>query len=113
MRDSRQDASQPLQLDPPTSLAMPSLLISLPSSGFKKTLQNFLGLASDPPAFKSKRSPYGELSYRSTAGRSVFRIETGFVAQMGDVTRGDGSGGESICQSSASLSTRSRQQSLT
>lgn len=96
LRDFQQNASQPLQLNPPTSLAMPSLLISL-SPSLKKTVQNFLGLASDPPAFKSKRSPYGQLSYRSTAGRSVFRIETGFVAQMGDVTRGDGSGGESIC----------------
>lgn len=98
---ARQDATDDdgaLQIDPPASLALPPLVIVLsPSAGLKKTTQNFLALAADLPKFKSKRSPHPELSYRSDAGRKVFRVEQGFVAQMGDVTRGDGSGGESIC----------------
>lgn len=89
----------PLPVNPPASLAFPPLVIDLsPSSGLKKTVSNFIALASDSPP-KSKRSPYAPLSYLSDFGRRVFRVEKDFVAQMGDVTRGDGSGGESICQS--------------
>jgi len=36
-------------------------------------------------------------------GSKVFRVEEDFVAQVGDVTRGDGSGGESICESELEL----------
>lgn len=35
-------------------------------------------------------------------GSTVFRVEKDFVAQMGDITRQDGSGGESICKPTAS-----------
>lgn len=95
------DAPSPVPIAPPVSLALPPLLINLSSSpGLKKTTANFVALASSPPQYKSKRSPFPELSYLSPMGSKVFRIEQGFVAQMGDVTRGDGSGGESICESS-------------
>lgn len=89
---------EPVQIDSPASLAFPPLVIELSSSaGLRKTVANFVALATDPPQHKSKRSPYAALSYLSDVGRRVFRMEPSFVAQMGDVTRGDGSGGESIC----------------
>ncbi|CDZ97022.1 Peptidyl-prolyl cis-trans isomerase [Phaffia rhodozyma] len=87
----------PLVLTAPTSLALPTLKIDLsPSQGVQKTVRNFLTFASHPLEFKSKRSPFPLLGYTTEAGSKVFRVEKGFVAQMGDVTRGDGSGGESI-----------------
>lgn len=89
-----------IPISPPPTLDLPRLTIKLSSSpGLQKTVKNFLAFASQPALFKSKRSPHGELSYRSEQGKKVFRIEKGFISQMGDVTRGDGSGGESICVS--------------
>jgi hypothetical protein len=96
---SKASALRPLLFAPPASLALPSLRIELSTSlGLKKSVDNFLALTLDPPKFKSKRSPHKPLTYTSDIGARVFRIEEGFVAQMGDVTRGDGTGGESICQ---------------
>lgn len=55
-----------------------------------------MALLTDDKKLVSKRPPNPPLRYK---GARVFRIEAGFVAQMGDVTRQDGSGGESICAS--------------
>ncbi|GAA5908798.1 uncharacterized protein JCM6883_004171 [Sporobolomyces salmoneus] len=80
---------------PPASLRLPRLYITVRSDvpGLRKTTSNFLDLLTDSKKLKSKRSPNPPLKY---AGSKVFRIEEGFVAQTGDVTRQDGSGGESI-----------------
>ncbi|GAA5867481.1 hypothetical protein JCM3774_002918 [Rhodotorula dairenensis] len=78
----------------PESLLLPRLRISVSSSpGLKKTTANFLALLTDEKKLVSKRAPNPPLRFASTP---VFRIEKGFVAQTGDVTRRDGSGGESI-----------------
>lgn len=82
-------------LRPPPSLLLPRLRFTVSSSpGLKKTTSNFLALLTDEKKLFSKRAPNPPLRYASTP---VFRIEKGFVAQTGDVTRRDGSGGESIC----------------
>ncbi|GAA5885046.1 hypothetical protein JCM6882_007208 [Rhodosporidiobolus microsporus] len=81
-------------LSPPPSLLLPRLFLTLsPSAGLKKTTTNFLQLLTDEKGLKSKRAPNPRLRYK---GCKVFRIEEGFVAQTGDCTRQDGSGGESI-----------------
>ncbi|GAA6047700.1 hypothetical protein JCM3770_001727 [Rhodotorula araucariae] len=81
-------------LSPPPSLLLPRLYLTVsPSSGLRKTTTNFLALLTDEKKLVSKRAPNPPLRYRGTP---VFRIEKGFVAQTGDVTRQDGSGGESI-----------------
>ncbi|BGP37374.1 hypothetical protein JCM10450v2_001283 [Rhodotorula kratochvilovae] len=84
----------PSALSPPPSLLLPRLHFTVsPSAGLKKTTANFLALLTDEKKLVSKRAPNPPLRYR---GAAVFRVEKGFVAQMGDVTRQDGSGGESI-----------------
>lgn len=86
---------QPSDLSPPPSLLLPRLSFTLSSApGLKKTTANFLALLTDEKKLVSKRPPNPPLRYK---GNRVFRIEEGFVAQTGDVTRHDGSGGESIC----------------
>ncbi|CEQ39082.1 SPOSA6832_00567 [Sporobolomyces salmonicolor] len=89
-------ALAPDSFSPPPSLCLPRLqLLVSGSSGLRKTTANFLDLLTDSKSLTSKRSPHSPLRY---VGTPVFRIERDFVAQMGDVTRGDGSGGESICK---------------
>ncbi|GAA5990682.1 hypothetical protein JCM10908_003187 [Rhodotorula pacifica] len=91
--DSQVDL-KPDDLRPPPSLLLPRLRYSVSTSpGLKKTTANFLALLTDEKKLVSKRAPNPPLRY---AGTPVFRIEKGFVAQTGDVTRKDGSGGESI-----------------
>ncbi|GAA5998088.1 uncharacterized protein JCM10292_002315 [Rhodotorula paludigena] len=87
-------ALTPDSLSPPPSLILPRLLLTVSSApGLKKTAANFFALLTDEKKLTSKRAPNPPLRYQ---GARVFRIEQGFVAQMGDVTRQDGSGGESI-----------------
>ncbi|GAA5865346.1 hypothetical protein JCM1840_001536 [Sporobolomyces johnsonii] len=87
-------ALEPESFSPPPSLRLPRLQLLVSSSpGVRKTTANFLDLLTDSKNLKSKRSPHPPLRY---VGTPVFRIERDFVAQTGDVTRGDGSGGESI-----------------
>ncbi|BGP53520.1 hypothetical protein JCM8202v2_001079 [Rhodotorula sphaerocarpa] len=82
------------ELAPPRSLRLPRLRFEVSSSaGLKKTSANFLALLADEKKLVSKRAPNPPLRYQGTP---VFRIEADFVAQTGDVTRRDGSGGESI-----------------
>jgi len=74
---------------PPLSLGRITLLLN-PSAGLKKTRENFVALLNGSKgAAKADRSK--KLHY---VGCPVHRIEAGFVLQSGDVTRGDGSGGE-------------------
>ncbi|KAK0444550.1 cyclophilin-like domain-containing protein [Desarmillaria tabescens] len=63
-----------------------------PSPGLAKTRQNFISLCTGDKGF-CKNAPNKKLHY---AGCPIHRVVQGFVAQGGDVTRGDGSGGESI-----------------
>lgn len=82
---------------PPLPLTLPRLhLLVSPSSNLAKTTANFLALLSDSKKLFSRQRSAQPVPLRY-AGSKVFRIDQGFVAQMGDVTRQDGSGGESIC----------------
>ncbi|GAA5857315.1 hypothetical protein JCM8547_002214 [Rhodosporidiobolus lusitaniae] len=84
----------PSSFSPPPSLLLPRLYLTLSSSpGLKKTTANFHALITNEKQLKSKSKKQEELKYE---GCKVFRVEKEFVAQMGDVTRQDGSGGESI-----------------
>ncbi|EPQ28308.1 uncharacterized protein PFL1_04135 [Pseudozyma flocculosa PF-1] len=64
----------------------------LPSDGLKRTRSNFTALLTGSKgACKADRSK--RLHY---LGTPFHRVETDFVVQGGDVTRGDGSGGEAV-----------------
>ncbi|KAH8831148.1 cyclophilin-like domain-containing protein [Flagelloscypha sp. PMI_526] len=77
----------------PPPLLAGRLIIDLDSAhGLSKTRTNFLMLCTGEKGF-SKNAPTKKLHY---LGCPIHRVEKGFVAQGGDVTRGDGSGGESI-----------------
>jgi len=83
----------PLIFTKPASLNVGRLIFSLdPSPGLAKTRANFLSLCSGDRGM-CKNAPNKPLHYLDCP---VHRIVQGFVAQGGDVTRGDGSGGESI-----------------
>lgn len=61
-----------------------------PSPGLAKTRQNFIALVTGEKGF-AKNAPSKKLHYLDCP---IHRIIAGFIAQGGDVTRGDGSGGE-------------------
>ncbi|KAK0183992.1 cyclophilin-like domain-containing protein [Armillaria mellea] len=83
----------PLRFTPPVPLLAGRLRFELdPSPGLAKTRQNFISLCTGEKGF-CKNAPNKKLHY---AGCPIHRVVQGFVAQGGDVTRGDGSGGESI-----------------
>jgi len=63
-----------------------------PANGLSKTVKNFVGLCTGERGV-CKNARDKKLHY---LGCPIHRIVSGFVAQGGDVTRGDGSGGESI-----------------
>lgn len=60
------------------------------TSGLAKTTNNFAALCTGEKGM-CKNAPNKKLNYLDCP---VHRIVKGFVAQGGDVTRGDGSGGE-------------------
>ncbi|KAB5587971.1 Peptidyl-prolyl cis-trans isomerase, cyclophilin-type protein [Ceratobasidium theobromae] len=62
------------------------------SAGLAKTCTNFVSLCKGDKGM-CKNAPNKPLHYQ---GVPIHRIAKGFVAQGGDVTRNDGSGGESI-----------------
>ncbi|KAH8923599.1 hypothetical protein BT69DRAFT_1281289, partial [Atractiella rhizophila] len=79
----------PIRFNLPSPLSIARLEFDLnASAGLSKTTQNFVNLVQ---GFTNKR---GKLLHYE--GCAVHRIVKDFVAQTGDVTRGDGSGGESI-----------------
>ncbi|KAK7436045.1 hypothetical protein VKT23_018537 [Stygiomarasmius scandens] len=85
--------SPPLLFESPNPLLAGRITFELdPSPGLAKTRQNFISLCTGEKG-ASKSAPNKKLHY---LGCPVHRVVKGFVAQGGDVTRGDGSGGESI-----------------
>jgi cyclophilin family peptidyl-prolyl cis-trans isomerase len=84
----------PFVPDVPASLSLPALRIMLhPSPALAKTTANFIALCSGSQGAQ-KKAPYRPYNYK---GSPIHRVERGFVLQGGDITRGDGSGGDSIC----------------
>ncbi|OSD00533.1 hypothetical protein PYCCODRAFT_1437399 [Trametes coccinea BRFM310] len=82
-----------MRFTPPAPLLAGRLVFELDDShALAKTTANFLALCTGERG-ACKNAPNKKLYY---LGCPVHRIVKGFVAQGGDVTRGDGSGGESI-----------------
>ncbi|KAG1798834.1 cyclophilin-like domain-containing protein [Suillus plorans] len=78
---------------PAEALCVGRLVFELnPEASLKKTTTNFTALCTGEKG-KCKNARNKELYY---LGCPIHRIVKDFVAQGGDVTRGDGSGGESI-----------------
>ncbi|CDO77397.1 hypothetical protein BN946_scf184857.g3, partial [Trametes cinnabarina] len=87
------DSSLEMRFMPPEPLQAGRLVFELDDSqGLSKTMANFLALCSGEKGM-CKNAPNKKLHY---LGCPIHRIAKGFVAQGGDITRGDGSGGESI-----------------
>ena len=61
-----------------------------PANGLSRTVNNFVALCTGEKGM-CKNARNKKLHY---LGCSIHRIVKGFVAQGGDITRGDGSGGE-------------------
>ncbi|KAG8713860.1 cytochrome P450-dit2 [Ceratobasidium sp. 423] len=82
-----------LRFRPPQPLGIGRLVFDLDTSaGLAKTCTNFISLCKGDKGV-CKNAPNKPLHYKGTA---IHRIAKDFVAQGGDVTRNDGSGGESI-----------------
>ncbi|KZP03554.1 hypothetical protein FIBSPDRAFT_807696 [Athelia psychrophila] len=82
-----------MRFEPPAPLLAGRLEFDLdPSPGLAKTTANFAALCTGEKG-ACKNAPKKKLHYLDCP---VHRIVKGFVAQGGDVTRGDGSGGESV-----------------
>ena len=76
---------------PPPPLCVGRLVFKLDAAqGLAKTRTNFVALCTGEKGM-CKNAPNKKLHY---ADCPIHRIVTGFVAQGGDITRGDGSGGE-------------------
>ena len=75
----------------PQSLLVGRLIFDLDrSNGLSKTVGNFAGLCTGEKGM-CKGARNKKLYY---LGCPIHRVVKGFVAQGGDITRGDGSGGE-------------------
>ncbi|GAB1525435.1 hypothetical protein RhiTH_008598 [Rhizoctonia solani] len=82
-----------LRFQPPEPLSIGRLIFDLDDSpGLAKTCANFVSLCKGDKGM-CKNAPNKPLHYKGTA---IHRIAKDFVAQGGDITRNDGSGGESI-----------------
>ncbi|KZT00728.1 uncharacterized protein LAESUDRAFT_665557 [Laetiporus sulphureus 93-53] len=82
-----------MRFTPPRPLLVGRLVFELDASpGLAKTTANFLALCTGEKG-QCKNAPNKKLHYLDCP---IHRVVKGFVAQGGDVTRGDGSGGESI-----------------
>ncbi|KAI9348403.1 cyclophilin-like domain-containing protein [Pilaira anomala] len=77
-------------VDSPTPLKGGRIVIELNDKECPKTSENFVQLCTGSKIGKSSKKP---LFYKDTR---MFRLVKDFVVQGGDVTRGDGSGGDSI-----------------
>lgn len=85
-----------MRFTPPPPLLLGRLVFELdPSPGLAKTTANFAALCTGEKG-ACKNAPNKKLHYLDCP---IHRIVKGFVAQGGDVTRGDGSGGEVRCPS--------------
>ncbi|KAJ3863323.1 cyclophilin-like domain-containing protein [Lentinula novae-zelandiae] len=93
LQDLNKSSNQDLRFDPPVPLLLGRITFDLdPSPGLNKTRQNFISLCTGDRGL-CKSAPNKKLHY---LGCPIHRVVKGFVAQGGDVTRSDGSGGESI-----------------
>ncbi|RPD61598.1 hypothetical protein L226DRAFT_398419 [Lentinus tigrinus ALCF2SS1-7] len=82
-----------MRFTPPAPLLAGRLVFELDDTqALSKTTANFLALCTGEKGM-CKNAPNKKLHYVDCP---IHRIVKGFVAQGGDVTRGDGSGGESI-----------------
>lgn len=80
-----------MRFEPPLPLLAGRLVFELDTSpGLAKTRANFIALCTGEKGM-CKHAPNKKLHYLDCP---IHRIVKGFVAQGGDVTRGDGSGGE-------------------
>ena len=80
-----------MRFEPPPPLLAGKLVFELdPSPGLAKTRANFIALCTGEKGM-CKNAPNKKLHYLDCP---IHRIVKDFVAQGGDVTRGDGSGGE-------------------
>ncbi|OBZ76806.1 Peptidyl-prolyl cis-trans isomerase cyp5 [Grifola frondosa] len=87
------DSSFQMRFDSPSPLLAGRLVFALDTSpGLAKTTANFAALCTGERG-ACKNAPNKKLHY---LGCPIHRIVKGFIAQGGDITRGDGSGGESI-----------------
>ncbi|GJE86629.1 cyclophilin-like domain-containing protein [Phanerochaete sordida] len=87
------DSSLDMCFTPPPPLCAGRLVFKLDAAhGLSKTRANFLALCTGEKGM-CKNAPNKKLHYVDCP---IHRIVQGFVAQGGDITRGDGSGGESI-----------------
>ncbi|KAF7732491.1 hypothetical protein EC973_003236 [Apophysomyces ossiformis] len=83
-------STQSFRVEPPVSLRGGRLVIDLFDKDCPKTCENFRALCVGGKIGKNSKKP---LHYKDTR---LFRLVPNFMVQGGDVTRGDGSGGESI-----------------
>ncbi|KAH7878194.1 cyclophilin-like domain-containing protein [Lentinula edodes] len=91
LQDLNKSSNQDLRFDPPVPLLLGRITFDLdPSPGLNKTRQNFISLCTGDRGL-CKSAPNKKLHY---LGCPIHRVVKGFVAQGGDVTRSDGSGGE-------------------
>ena len=82
-----------MRFTPPTPLLAGRMIFELDDTqGLSKTTSNFTALCTGEKGM-CKNAPNKKLHYQDCP---VHRIVKGFVAQGGDITRGDGSGGE-VC----------------
>ncbi|KDQ60411.1 hypothetical protein JAAARDRAFT_126212 [Jaapia argillacea MUCL 33604] len=82
-----------MRFTPPAPLLAGRLVFELDGArGLSKTTGNFTALCTGEKG-TCKNAPNKKLHYLECP---IHRIVKGFVAQGGDITRGDGSGGESI-----------------
>ncbi|PCH37444.1 hypothetical protein WOLCODRAFT_84162 [Wolfiporia cocos MD-104 SS10] len=82
-----------MRFAPPSPLLAGRLVFELDETpGLAKTTANFKALCTGEKG-ACKNAPNKKLHYLNCP---IHRIVKGFIAQGGDVTRGDGSGGESI-----------------
>ena len=80
-----------MRFTPPAPLLAGKLVFDLDDTpSLAKTTGNFLALCSGEKGM-CKNAPNKKLHYTDCP---IHRIVTGFVAHGGDITRGDGSGGE-------------------
>lgn len=80
-----------MRFTPPAPLLVGRLIFELDQSpGLSKTVANFSALCTGEKGM-CKNAPNKKLHYLDCP---IHRIVNGFVAQGGDITRGDGSGGE-------------------
>ncbi|KZT64470.1 hypothetical protein DAEQUDRAFT_747452 [Daedalea quercina L-15889] len=95
LSEEQQDILKELDMrfEPPPPLLAGRLVFELDQApGLAKTRNNFSALCTGERGM-CRNAPNKKLHY---LGCPIHRIVKGFVAQGGDITRGDGSGGESI-----------------